>query len=270
MAVFTSALRSTDSFESWLERCRIAIAEPSGAAVPAELVGLAADMPRAFARWQRENAQGLLTRLLCRVATRRRPLPTALAIRVVTLLGQDFDAPWREEWAQLVTLVTQGGDSETAAAAAATADPRVARALAAIDRCALDAAFRLRDVASELGVSACRLTQLLKAETGHTFGAHVQTRRIAQACVLLSESELSIKEIAYRVGYQSTTQLDRQFKQHTSLLPSAYRRARATPRRPRFIAVTRSAPLPSRSEPARDSATAPTLASTLSLTKRQK
>lgn len=269
MAVFTSALRSTDRFESWLERCRIAIAEPSGTAVPAELVGLAADMPRAFARWQRENAQGLLTRLLCRVATRRRPLPTALAIRVVTLLGQDFDAPWREQWAQLVTLVTQGSDCETAAATA-TADPRVALALAAIDRRALDAAFRLRELASELGVSACRLTQLLKAETGFTFGAHVQTRRIARACVLLSESELSIKEIAYRVGYQSTTQLDRQFKQHTSLLPSAYRRARATPRRPRFIALTRSAPLPSRSEPARDSAAAPTLASTLSLTKRQK
>jgi AraC-like DNA-binding protein len=76
-----------------------------------------------------------------------------------------------------------------------------------------------------VALSDCRLTQLLKAVTGRSFGAHLHHRRIAAARTLLTDSALSIKEVASRVGYQSTTQLDRHFKRITHSLPSAYRAA---------------------------------------------
>ena len=40
---------------------------------------------------------------------------------------------------------------------------------------------------------------------------------------LLVESTLSVKEIAGRVGYSTTTQLDRHFKRTMKMLPSEYR-----------------------------------------------
>ena len=104
-------------------------------------------------------------------------------------------------------------------------DARVARALAEIDRHFTNPRFGLRAAAGRVALSDCRLTQLLKAATGRTFGAHLHHRRIAEARTLLSDSALSIKEIAGRVGYQSTTQLDRHFKKIAGSLPSAYRAA---------------------------------------------
>ena len=102
-------------------------------------------------------------------------------------------------------------------------DARVVRAVAAIDERFASPSLRLRDLAKELAVSDCRLTQLLKDATGRSFGAHVHARRVARARVLLAESTLSVKEIAAHVGYSTTTQLDRHFKKVVRRLPSEYR-----------------------------------------------
>ncbi len=102
-------------------------------------------------------------------------------------------------------------------------DRRIEQALHEIDRRYADPRLRLNQLAHQLAVSPTHLTQLLKLSTGHTFGAHVHQRRVAEARTLLAGSGLSIKEIAARVGYASTTQLDRHFKKITHRLPSEER-----------------------------------------------
>ena len=222
MPLVASARRSIDPFQLWLERCRAELGAHGLASDRRDtLLALASDMPRAYAGWQRECAQGLLSRLLCRLAAEA-PRSDVCATAVVRLLGRDLDERWREEWAQ---LVRRAAPSEPA-----VSDSRVAQALAAIEDRAFERHFRLHDLARHLALSACRLTQLLRAETGSTFGAHLHRRRIAQACVLLGQPGLSVKEIAGRVGYDTTTQLDRQFKRYTSMRPTAYRRSLGGPR----------------------------------------
>lgn len=103
------------------------------------------------------------------------------------------------------------------------ADSRVTRALTEIDRRYADSRFKLQTLARQLAVSPSHLTQLLKTATGRTFGAHVHARRIAEARALLVDSTLSVKEVASRVGYATTTQLDRHFKKGVRRLPSEYR-----------------------------------------------
>jgi AraC-like DNA-binding protein len=232
MPVSTLARPLVDPFQAWLERCRTELLEQRCARDAAGVLQvLASEMPRAFTRAQRESAQGVLTRLVCRAASQRPP-SEGLTSRLLFLLARDYDEHWRDDWSAMVgaVLVSNHPEAHQSTDRSTTADPRVERALGEIERRYADPDFLLRHVASELAVSACRLTQLLKAETGSTFGAHVRRRRIALACVLLDEPAISIKEIACRVGYQTTTQLGRQFKRHTSLLPSVYRQSIARPR----------------------------------------
>lgn len=86
--------------------------------------------------------------------------------------------------------------------------------------------LRLSGVARELEVSAEHLCRLLKKETGSGFGKHVERARVREAQRLLLGTNLSIKEIAYQIGYATTTRLDRYFKRACGELPSAFRKAR--------------------------------------------
>lgn len=181
-----------DRLQSWVERSTtIAGSRPCDVDEAwAALVGLAAAVPPGLSAEHQDVV--------------RRVLDDAWA-RVLALLvpSADFHA-WRD---------TSNG----------FADSRVARALAEIDRRYADSRFKLQTLARQLAVSPSHLTQLLKTATGRTFGAHVHARRIAQARALLVQTTLSVKEVASRVGYATTTQLDRHFKKGVRRLPSEYR-----------------------------------------------
>lgn len=127
-------------------------------------------------------------------------------------------------WHRVLSMAVPGPPGDVrpvlAAVPAVQPDRRIEQALREIERRYADPRLRLNQVARQLAVSPTHLTQLLKLSTGHTFGAHVHQRRVAQARALLVGSGLSIKEIAARVGYASTTQLDRHFKKITHRLPS--------------------------------------------------
>lgn len=264
MWAVSSTNRSFDGLEVWLEGCRAVLDEHERLSDrPIDLAALAQALPWPLTQAGQEHAQGLLCRVVCRVASESAP-SSDLVARLWTLLARPFDERWCDDWIVLLGELNASQPALVTAPRIATtaADGRTARALDEIERRHADPTLRLCDVARMLAVSACRLTQLLKAETGNTFGVHVHRRRITHARALLDERTLSVKEIATRVGYQTTTQLGRQFKRHTSLSPSAYRRARTTPTRP--TAVVCPWPDPTSRSPI-SGGTAPTL----SLTKRQ-
>ncbi len=60
--------------------------------------------------------------------------------------------------------------------------------------------------------------------TGHSPIAYVQRFRIQQAKQMLARTELSIEDIAWRVGYEDASAFHRLFKRITRVTPGAYRR----------------------------------------------
>lgn len=104
-------------------------------------------------------------------------------------------------------------------------DARVKRALQIIEQRYAERRLTVRTVADELGVACEYFCRLFKRYTGFTFGTVLDERRIQQARKLLCESTLSCKEIAARVGYEQTGQLDRHFRKRLGVNPNALRRS---------------------------------------------
>lgn len=83
--------------------------------------------------------------------------------------------------------------------------------------------LRPSDLAQELNVSLWHLGHLIKRHTGRTILWHLHQFRTSRAAELLSQPELSIKEISALVGYRSTSALDRHFRLFFGVSPSFYR-----------------------------------------------
>ena len=64
-------------------------------------------------------------------------------------------------------------------------------------------ALTVADVAARVGLSSSRFEHILKDGTGRTFRQHKRSGRIERAKVLLQNWRLSLKEIAYLIGYSS-------------------------------------------------------------------
>jgi AraC-like DNA-binding protein len=225
MSTISSPPVRSHAFDSWVERCRISDADRRpGAGVEGEqLLDLISSLPGDLTDRQQALAGNLLARQFCRfVSTLGRHIVSDLARRA---LADDEMSEWFTVTHRLAGLIVRaaGLSGRSAALPPPHTDARVERALGEIERHFTNPRFGLRAAAQRVALSDCRLTQLFKATTGRTFGSHLHHRRIAAARRLLNESALSIKEIASRVGYQSTTQLDRHFKRIAQRPPSAYR-----------------------------------------------
>ena len=81
----------------------------------------------------------------------------------------------------------------------------------------------LYDLASELDLSYSWFRKTFKEYTGHSPARYFQLLKLQRAQRLLSDTELSIKEIAYSLGYKSTEHFFSIFKKHTGCTPTAYR-----------------------------------------------
>ena len=81
----------------------------------------------------------------------------------------------------------------------------------------------LYDLASELNLSYSWFRKTFKEYTGHSPARYYQLLKLRRAQRLLSDTELSIKEIAYSLGYKSTEHFFSIFKKHTGCTPTAYR-----------------------------------------------
>ena len=81
----------------------------------------------------------------------------------------------------------------------------------------------LYDLSSELNLSYSWFRKTFKEYTGHSPARYFQLLKLRRAQRLLSDTELSIKEIAYSLGYKSTEHFFSIFKKHTGCTPTAYR-----------------------------------------------
>lgn len=82
-----------------------------------------------------------------------------------------------------------------------------------------------RDAATALGYNSCHLNRLVKADTGMTLCAYLNSIRLRHAKSLLLNSDLKISQIAEVCGFGDEKYFMRLFKKCESVTPTQYREA---------------------------------------------
>ena len=88
---------------------------------------------------------------------------------------------------------------------------------------ALESNLTIQQVAEELGVSYSNFRKLFKEHTGISPAIYQQDLRLQRAKELLSTTNLSIKEIAYRLNFESPDYFSAKFKIKTGRRPTELR-----------------------------------------------
>lgn len=81
------------------------------------------------------------------------------------------------------------------------------------------------DLAEAQGLHPNYLSTVIKAKTGRTVGAWTAGRVATEARSMLAGSRVSVKEVAYALGFSEPTAFSRFFKRETGQTPSAFRTA---------------------------------------------
>lgn len=88
----------------------------------------------------------------------------------------------------------------------------------------LDQRVTIESLARQYLMNPTTLKQVFKSVYGSSLAAHMKEHRMRQAAKLLTESDLSIAQIAAAVGYDSQSRFTAAFKAHFSMLPKEYRK----------------------------------------------
>ncbi|MDX5480499.1 MAG: helix-turn-helix domain-containing protein [Hymenobacteraceae bacterium] len=79
----------------------------------------------------------------------------------------------------------------------------------------------------KLGLSAKKLNEVTRHALGKTVHQMLQERLLTESKYLLLASPLSVKEIAYELGFNDPAYFGRFFKKHTQLSPASYKESRS-------------------------------------------
>lgn len=85
--------------------------------------------------------------------------------------------------------------------------------------------IKLKEVSQALVMSESSLCARFKKENGISVGAFIEERKIDTACRYLLDSDQSGEEIAFYLGYSSSSHFTRSFKKIKGVTPSQYRKA---------------------------------------------
>jgi transcriptional regulator GlxA family with amidase domain len=83
-----------------------------------------------------------------------------------------------------------------------------------------DQSFNVVDFADEMCMSRVHLYRKLKALTGESISSFVNTIRLKVAMKLLCETDMSVKQVAYTVGFSDPKYFSRCFKKKFNYQPS--------------------------------------------------
>ena len=73
-----------------------------------------------------------------------------------------------------------------------------------------------------IGLSSKKLTSLSKKYLKDTPADYIHKRKILEAKRLLSNSKLSVKEVAYSLGFDQPTYFTKYFKKYTDITPKEF------------------------------------------------
>lgn len=89
----------------------------------------------------------------------------------------------------------------------------------------IERANRVQEYADILNLHPNYLNTVIKTKTGKSVGTWISEKTIAEAKALLRNSNLSVKEISYRLGFAEIQNFSTYFKKHTQSTPVFYRSA---------------------------------------------
>ena len=84
----------------------------------------------------------------------------------------------------------------------------------------LEGELSIQQLAEELGVSYSNFRKLFKEYTGLSPSTYQQDLRLQRAKELLTTTDLSVKEIAYRLNFESPDYFSSKFKAKMGVKPS--------------------------------------------------
>jgi AraC family transcriptional activator of pobA len=84
--------------------------------------------------------------------------------------------------------------------------------------------FRVQEYADAQNLHPNYLSNVLKSKTGKAIGTWIAEKTIAEAKSLLQQSAISVKEIAFLLGFSESAHFSNYFKKHTGLSPILYRK----------------------------------------------
>ena len=88
---------------------------------------------------------------------------------------------------------------------------------------ALESDLTIQQLAEDLGVSYSNFRKLFKQYTGLSPALYQQDLRLQRAKELLSTTKMSIKEIAYRLNFESPDYFSSKFRMKMGQKPSEFR-----------------------------------------------
>jgi AraC-like DNA-binding protein len=83
----------------------------------------------------------------------------------------------------------------------------------------------VEEIAAELSISREHLSRIFKEQLGEPPSSYLMKKKMEAACKLLIYSNLSCKEIAGRIGYESAVSFTRAFKNAVKMTPGELRTA---------------------------------------------
>ncbi|OUR95682.1 hypothetical protein A9Q84_14365 [Halobacteriovorax marinus] len=81
----------------------------------------------------------------------------------------------------------------------------------------------LEELARNCGASQYHFIRIFNAYTGETPFNYLRRERVVQAMILLTETEMSVTDIALSVGFDASTSLNKAFKKISNYNPSEFR-----------------------------------------------
>lgn len=92
-----------------------------------------------------------------------------------------------------------------------------------VDEHLVEPDFCISRVADEFGLSTSNLSHRFKALTGMNISDYINERKMVYARTLLAGSELTVNQIAQRLGYTQSSNFIRKFKTAAGMTPNEYR-----------------------------------------------
>ncbi|OAJ72373.1 AraC family transcriptional regulator [Brevibacillus sp. SKDU10] len=84
----------------------------------------------------------------------------------------------------------------------------------------------LKEVAQNCCLSVYHFSHLFQRETGYSFLEYVHRMKLQKAVIYLETTDLSIKEIAFELGFEDANYFSRLFKKQMNMSPREYRTAK--------------------------------------------
>ncbi|MGB7395877.1 MAG: AraC family transcriptional regulator [Pricia sp.] len=92
----------------------------------------------------------------------------------------------------------------------------------------LDKPLKSKNIAEEFNYSPSYLFSLFKKSTGYSLIQFFNLKKVQKACEYLNYTELSVKEISHRVGFQDPLYFSRLFKKYMGASPRSYKQEQHT------------------------------------------